>query len=776
MKLIICEKNKSAKRIAEILSNKKAKAESYYKIKYYKFDKNGEDVLVIGLKGHILALVFPPKYSDWKKVDLFDLVNAKAIKVPKLKSLIQLLKAKARKADEVIIATDFDREGELIGFDSINLIREVNPEIKIRRARFSALTSNDINKAFSNLEEPHYSLAMAGETRQEIDLSWGATLTRFISLVSNRLWKDYLSVGRVQSPTLAILVDREKKINEFVSYPYWQLRCEILKNDKKFFAYHERKRFSEREEAEKIFKKLEKSGKKGIVKSLKKKKSVKKPPSPFNTSSFLQEASKIGFSPSKAMKVAEDLYMGGYISYPRVDNTIYPSSLNLRKILKNIGNFEKISNLVEELLSQKELKPTRGKKFSPDHPPIYPTTVPDQKYVGNNGMKIYELISRRFMATLANRAIISNVKAKIEISNEIFLAKGSNIVDKGWMKFYPYLKIKEIFLPPLKVGDEVKIIKVEILNRETKPPPRFTQSRLIREMERLNLGTKSTRHEIIQNLYRRGYVQGNPVVPTKTGIVVVDVLKNHARKISSPEMTSDLENDMDKIASGEKNKEKVVKKSKQLLTNILTQLSESKEEIGKKIKVGIYEDKKIGNCPKCGSDLVIRKSKKTKKRFVGCANFPKCSQSYPIPQTGKIITTGEICQFCGAPVVKVIKRRIKPWNLCLDPDCPAKEKQKKDKNSKAKLKYKKEKKLENFGNCPSCGKQLVLREARKTKKRFLGCSNYPKCRMTFSIPQIGEIKPYKELCAECGFPQIELVSEDKTSKILCINKVCPTNK
>ncbi len=234
---------------------------------------------------------------------------------------------------------------------------------------------------------------------------------------------------------------------------------------------------------------------------------------------------------------------------------------------------------------------------------------------------------------------------------------------------------------------------------------------------------------------------------------------------------------MNKIASGEKNKEKVVKKSKQLLTNILTQLSESKEEIGKKIKVGIYEDKKIGNCPKCGSDLVIRKSKKTKKRFVGCANFPKCSQSYPIPQTGKIITTGEICQFCGAPVVKVIKRRKKPWNLCLNPDCPAKEKQKKDKNSKAKLKYKKEKKLENFGNCPSCGKQLVLREARKTKKRFLGCSNYPKCsRMTFSIPQIGEIKPYKKLCPECGFSQIELISEDKTSKILCINKSCSTNK
>jgi len=773
MKLIICEKNKSAKRISEILSNRKAKRESYCNIKYYSFKQNSKNVLVIGLRGHILSLEFPPEYENWQKVDLFDLLNAKAIKIPKSKSLVRLLKAKAKKASKAIIATDFDREGELIGFDAISLIKDVNPEIIVKRARFSALTSGEIKKAFSNLEEPYFSLAMAGETRQEIDLSWGATLTRFISLASKRLWEDYLSVGRVQSPTLAILVEREKKINEFIPHPYWQIRCEISKNDQKFFAFHKKKRFNKREEAEKIFKKLEE---KGIVKSIKNVIRKKNPPAPFNTNSFLQEASKIGFSPAKAMKIAEDLYIGGYISYPRVDNTIYPPSLNFKKILKSIKKFEKISYLVEELLVQEELKATKGNKFSSDHPPIYPTSVPDKKVVRSNEIKIFELISRRFMATLAEKAVISNVNAKIEISKEPFLANGSYIVKEGWMKFYPYIKIKEVFLPPLKEGDILKILKSEILDKETKPPPRYTQGKLIREMERLNLGTKSTRHETIQNLYKRGYIQGNPVVPTKTGIVVVDVLKNHAQKISSPEMTSDLEKDMDKIASGKESKEKIVEKSRKLLSEILTQLSVSKKEIGEKIKKGIYEDKKLAVCPECGKDLAIKRNRKTKKRFVGCTNYPKCLQTYPLPQKGKIISTGEICKYCNTPIIKVVMKRKRPWNLCLNPDCPAKENKIKDEDSKKKFKSKAKEEVKKFVKCPNCEGELVLRTAKKTKMRFLGCSNFPKCRTTFSIPQIGEIKPFIDICSECGFPQIEVISKDKISKILCINPSCSKNK
>jgi len=773
MKLIICEKNQSAKRISEILSRKKAKRESYYKNVYYSFKWDDENVLVMGLRGHILTLEFPPEYENWQKVEPFNLISAETMKVPKSKSLIKLIKEKAKKASEVIVATDFDREGELIGFDVISLIKKVNPEVKIKRARFSTLTSDDINKAFSNLEEPHFSLAMAGETRQEIDLYWGAILTRFISLASKRLWENYLSAGRVQSPTLTILAEREKKIAEFKTTPYWQIRCEISKDKQNFFAFHKKRKFNNREEAEKILNKL---SERGIVKSVNQVKRVKKPPSPFNTTSFLQEAAKIGFSPTKAMNVAENLYMGGYISYPRVDNTVYPSSLNLRKVLQRLKKFKKISDLAEELLIKKRLIPTKGSKISSDHPPIYPTRVPDKKVISSDQMRIFELVSRRFISTLANKAIILSVNVKIEISKEIFLANGLQIVDEGWMKFYPYIKTKEIYLPPLKEGDELNVLNSEILDKETKPPARYTQSKLINKMEKLNLGTKSTRHTIIQNLYNRGYIYNNPIITTKTGIVVADVLKNHAEKISSSEMTSDLENDMDRIASGKENKEKVVKKSKQLLNDILIQLSDSKNEIGEKIRTGVYEDKRIAECPKCGKDLIIIKSRKTRKRFVGCSNYPDCSQAYPIPQKGRIFSTGEICKYCNTAIIKIVVKGRKPWNLCLNPDCPSKKDKSIEKYPEQKLKGKTKKELETFGKCPNCKNDLVLRTARKSKKIFLGCSNYPKCKTTFSIPQSGEIKPNEKLCDVCGFPQIEIISEDKTSKILCINRSCSTNK
>jgi len=773
MKLIICEKNQSAKRISEILSRKKAKRESYYKNIYYSFKWDNENALVMGLRGHILTLEFPAEYENWQKVEPFNLINAETMKVPKSKSLIKLIKEKAKKASEVIIATDFDREGELIGFDVISLIKKVNPEVGIKRARFSTLTSDDINKAFSNLEKPHFSLAMAGETRQEIDLYWGAILTRFISLASKRLWENYLSAGRVQSPTLSILAEREKKITEFKPTPYWQIRCEISKDKQNFFAFHKKKKFNNREEAEKILNKLSENG---VIRSVNQVKRVRKSPSPFNTTSFLQEAVKVGFSPARSMKLAEKLYMGGYISYPRVDNTVYPSSLNLKKILQRLKKFKKISDLVEELLIKKKLIPTKGSKISSDHPPIYPTLVPDKNVISSEQMRIFELVSRRFMSTLARKAIILRINVKIEISKEIFLANGLQIVDEGWMKFYPYIKTKEIYLPPLEEGDELNVLNSEILNKETKPPARYTQGKLINEMEKLNLGTKSTRHTIIQNLYNRGYIYNNPIITTKTGIVVANVLKNHAEKISSSEMTSNLENDMDRIASGKESKEKVVKKSKKLLNDILIQLSDSKNEIGEEIKKGVYEDRKIGKCPKCGKDLIIRKSKKTKKRFVGCSNYPDCSQSYPIPQKGKIFPTGEICKYCKTPIVKIVIRGKKPWKLCLNPDCPSK----KDKNSKKytenKLRSKTKKELETFGKCPNCKNDLVLRTARKSKKRFLGCSNYPKCKTTFSIPQSGEIKPHEKLCDVCGFPQIEVISEDKTSKILCLNRSCSKNK
>lgn len=666
--LIVSEKNIAAKRLAELLGGRyeEKKAGS---VALYDFKLDGRDCTVVGLKGHILKVDFPLTYANWQEVDPAELINAQIVKVPTQKAIINTLKKEAKAADELIIATDFDREGELIGVDAVNQIKEVK-DLPVKRARFSALTKEEITRAFSQLESVYYNLAQAGEARQDIDLVWGATLTRFLSLASTRLGKNFLSVGRVQSPTLWLIVEREKEREAFVPQTYWQLKVVFEFKGQNYEASHKTERFWSKEEVEQILNKL---GDTGTVVSVKTTKRSVAPPAPFNTTSFLAAAASLGFSPAKAMNIAETLYMNGYISYPRVDNTVYPESLGLRDILKTVAASPEIGGLAEEIAAQKELKPTRGKKKATDHPPIHPTGAAKKEQLSGPEWKIYELVVRRFLATLAPSAEMESKRIDFEVNGEPFFVRGSVIKQPGWLRYYPYGQHKDDLVPDLTKGEQVKIVKPKLEEKQTQPPARYSQGSLIQKMEELGLGTKATRHAIIQNLYDRSYIHSDPIVPTELGIAVAEALKKHAQKIASPEMTAELEREMDLIADGKKSREEVVEHSRQLLAQVMLTLKEKKEQVAQEIKGGILTDKIVGKCPKCGSNLRIIRAKKSKKRFVGCSGYPDCQVTYPLPQFGDVIGTGEICEPCGSPKVKIINKGKRPWELCLDPNCPTKE-------------------------------------------------------------------------------------------------------
>lgn len=666
--LIVSEKNIAARRLAQLLggSYREEKAGS---VAIYRFQLNGQECIAVGLKGHILKVDFPVNYANWQEVDPADLINAQIVKVPTQKAIINTLKKQAKEADEVIIATDFDREGELIGVDALNQIRQIK-DVPVKRARFSALTKEEIEKAFSHLESIYYSLAQAGEARQDIDLIWGATLTRFLSLASTRLGKNFLSVGRVQSPTLWLIVAREKEREAFIPQTYWQLKIVFEYLGQKFTASHKTERFWSKEEVDKVLNKL---GDKGEVTSVKITKRTVEPPAPFNTTSFLAAAAGLGLSPAKAMNIAETLYMNGYISYPRVDNTVYPESLGLRDILTTISASEVVGVLAQEIAQQKELKPTRGKKKTTDHPPIHPTGVAKKEQFSAQEWKVYELVARRFLATLAPPAQVETKRIDIDVNGEPFFLRGSVIRQAGWQRYYPYGQQKEEQLPELTKGDVVKVMAPKVEEKQTQPPARYSQGALIQKMEELGLGTKATRHAIIQNLYDRGYIHSDPIVPTELGIAVAEALKKHAEKIASPEMTAELEQEMDLIAEGSKSREEVVEHSRQLLAQIMLTLQAKKDEVAQEIRGGILTDKTVGNCPNCGKNLRIIRAKKSKKRFVGCSGYPNCQVTYPLPQFGDVVATGELCAVCGSPKVKIITKGKRPWELCLDPKCPTKE-------------------------------------------------------------------------------------------------------
>ena len=668
MKLVICEKNIAARRIAYILSSGQVKSNHLGKIPVYSFTKNNEPWTVIGLKGHIINLDYPSGFNQWNKIPPHELIEVEPLKNVSEKGIASALKTLVKDTPSLIVATDFDREGELIGVEVVDLLRSYNPAItQIKRARYSAITPFEINTAFDNLTEVDYNLSYAGEARQVIDLVWGAVLTRFISLTSRRLGRDFLSIGRVQSPTLALLVEREKEIKTFIPKPYWVLLAQ-LKKDKLFDTTHEHGVFREEQPAQELYTKI-KDSKEALVKEVKKIVANELPPAPFNTTTFIQAASYLGFPAAKAMSIAEELYMMGLTSYPRTDNTVYPPSLNINSILQKLSE-ARFSKEVKEIQTNGRNYPTRGKQQTTDHPPIHPVDAPSKK-LGADQEKIYELICRRFFATLAKDAISETTDVWFDISGEKFIVSGYRLVEANWKHLYPYFKEKKKQLPELLEGEKLEIMKITIKKDSTKPPQRYTQGALIAKMEQLSLGTKSTRHEIISKLYYRKYVIGGTPTPTSTAIAVVDALINC--DVVKSKMTAELEADMNDIAEGKKTLEETVRESRSMLTKVMEELEPEKEKIKENINNAVKAQNTIGPCPKCGKSLMVRISKKG-KRFVGCSGYPDCTNTYSLPQQGGLTMTTKLCDACNTPVVQVKMKDRRAWDLCINSDCPKKKK------------------------------------------------------------------------------------------------------
>jgi DNA topoisomerase-1 len=758
VRLIISEKNIAAKRIAEILAVGASKADKVHTTPVYRFRRDGDDWVSIGLKGHIMAVDFPPEFSKWSLEDLPALVDAPVMKNPAEKGIIQSLRSLAKKADDVIIATDFDREGELIGSDARGIVLESNPGLPVSRVRFSAITKEEIERAFAEPGELSDSLAQAGESRQDIDLIWGAVLTRYLTLahqkITRRPFGDVLSSGRVQTPTLKLIVDREAERDAFVPQDYWTVKGTFEEAGEQVVASHATDRFKSEAAASAVMEAVS-GATTGTVKTAQSTRRQQAAPVPFNTTALMAAAASEGISPARTMQVAESLYMSGLMSYPRVDNTMYPPSLDLKGILREL---EKVPAYHEHAarLGSGALTPTRGPKETTDHPPIHPTGAGDPDKLDGQAWKIYNLVARRFMATLSGPATIEGTKVEIDVAGEIFVAKGDVVVAAGYRAVYPYGLKKDEHLPAMKQGQQVAFLGAAMEQKATQPPARYTQGKLIQEMERLGLGTKATRHDIIQGLYDRKYVTGDPTEPTCKGITVVGALAEHAARITTPDMTCELDAEMDAIANARSTRETVVDHSRQLLGEVIRNLIPIAEQVGETLKSATDEDSKVGKCPVSGHDLAIKFSPRNRSYFVGCMGYPDCPQTYPLPKNAKFEAVEEMCGTCGTPQVKVIQFKKRPRLMCLNPDCPTK------KGPEIMV-----------GKCPSCGGELKVMYSQ-VGSRYVRCGNYDAKThpVSYPLPQSGEIEATDETCEPCGAPKIVVHTRKGPWKI-CIDPECP---
>ncbi len=577
MILILAEKPLAGERIARILSGGKAKRHLFRKHPYWTFKFRGEDAVLVPLKGHILDVDFPEEFSRWKEEDLEKLVDVPLKQVITEKTVSALLRSLAPHVDTIIIATDADREGEAIGLEAAELVmKEKGKRVPVYRARFSAITKQEILKAFESLELPDRNLAESAFARREIDLLWGAVLTRALSLLTGRRGKEFLSVGRVQSPTLALVVEREREIEQFKPIPYWVLEALLEKDGKSFKATYAEGQIWQEFMAKMLYQSVE-GAKEGEVFRLERREENVARPVPFDTTTFLREANHLlGLSAAEAMAIAEELYMKGLISYPRTDNQSYPPSLDLREIVKMLAKIPEYAPYAQELLMQDVFRPSSGRKTE-DHPPIHPVGVPEK--LSRKEKAVYDLIVRRFLATLFPPGIIERVRVHIRINGVPFVAESRRIIQKGWLAVYPN-NVKESALPPLQRGDILAVKKVQLLKKQTQPPKRFSQGELVRRMEALMLGTKSTRAEIVAKLFARKYIQGKKAIrPTELGKTLVEVLSKYAPDIVTPDMTAKLEQELEKIAKGEKDKESVVNESRKLLRKVLEEILQRKGDI-----------------------------------------------------------------------------------------------------------------------------------------------------------------------------------------------------
>ena len=703
MTLIVTEKNNSAKKIAEILGGGGASADKTYKVPYYRWSDAGGEQMTIGLKGHVLGPAFPEGYSNWQKTDLHDLIDAELVKEATDKNVVKAIKKVAKEADELVIATDFDREGELIGLEALEEMLDANPALgsrqgtsdgtlRIKRARYSALTKEEIERAFANLDELSYPLANAGAARQDIDLLWGATLTRAVSLATRRFGSNFLSVGRVQSPTLALVVERELERRAHVAKPFWELFAKFQHPDGSFEAHHATDKFWEKAEADAA---LAGTSSPGVVRSVTAKKNTRKPPAPYNTTAFTTDASsRLGITPAGAMRIAEDLYMDGFISYPRTDNTVYPVSLPVRELVASLVRIEEFSAAAG--LLDGELRATRGKKETTDHPPIYPTQAIHPGALEGPRRRVYELVVRRFLATFSPPMVSESTRADIEAGSQTYFVRGSVVVDPGYAAIYTYARSPDEEIPKLEEGQRLELDgEPWIVDKETQPPSRISQGKLIEMMEERGLGTKATRAEIIQKLYDRGYVYANPPVPSETGIAMYEAFRKYVPRMATPEMTAQLEQEMDRIAAGELKKADVVGDSRDLLHRTWSEIEERREDLAKVVWAGMDQDRILGPCKVCeeagrtkedGSPNMLRiiRAKKSGKRFVGCGGWSaeggpdSCDQTFPLPQRGDVFRLEDRCSVCDrTPRLKVVPFRGRAWNLCLNDECPSMEEMKK---------------------------------------------------------------------------------------------------
>ncbi len=686
--------------------------------------------------GHIRDL---PK-SNRKAIDIkegfvphYEIAKGKEKVVSEIKSL-------AKKADQVFLATDPDREGEAIAWH----IKETCGLKDPKRIAFHEITEHAIKDALAHPRTIDQNLRKAQEARRVLDRLVGYDL-------SGLIWKKVrygLSAGRVQSPALRIIMEREREIRAFVPEKYWVITAATTTPSKGSLVLTCEEEPKTEAEAERIMA----AGRKGSwqVMDIKQTETKRSPRAPFTTSTLQQTASsRLGYSPSRTMSIAQKLYEQGLITYMRTDSvTVSAEALPLiyRTIEQRYG---------KEYLLPRAYK-TKSKSAQEAHEAIRPTSFANQSAGSSEDQKrLYRLIWERTVSSqMADARILkTKVTANIDTTGTIpdFAVIGSMTVFPGWLAADTGARGEETEIPKIQNGEKLTLNDIQSEGKQTEPPGRYTEAGLVKELEKREIGRPSTYASIIRTIEERGYVtkEGKALHPTDTGEVVSDFLEKNFANYISDSFTADMENKLDAIAEGKEEYEEMLR----TFYGPFTKDVKAKEKIEKLTNLG-DADPSI-KCPVCGGPMVIKLAKNGK--FLSCANFPKCVGARKLD--GSIMEgpkeTGETCPECKTG--KLVEREGRYGKFVSCSNWPKCKYIKKSAEEEAKAK--------TGVTCPKCGTGEIV-ERRGRFGPFYSCSNYPKCDFAMKA------RPTGKKCELCGSLMME---GTKTIPDRCSNKACPNH-
>jgi DNA topoisomerase-1 len=729
----------------------------------------GKDFQVLASYGHVRDLI--------PKEGAVDPAHGFAMKyqvIDRNEKHVQAIAKALRQADELYLATDPDREGEAISWHLLELLKEGKAlkDKPVHRVVFHEITQQAVKDAIAHPRDLSADLVNAQQARRALDYLVGFNL-------SPVLWRKIrpgLSAGRVQSPALRLIVEREEEIERFQAREYWTVEAQVDKQRQAFTAKLiqlagekvEQFTLTTQAQAQAAQDRLVKvAGGHLRVIDVQRKQRRRNPAAPFITSTLQQEAArKLGFTAKRTMRIAQQLYEGidlggntvGLITYMRTDATAL-AEVAIAEIRYYIGERYGAAQLPDK----PRVYRTSSKNAQEAHEAIRPTSIANDPerisaFLTDEQRKLYELIWKRTVACQMIHATYNTIAVTLAAGDQsdLFRANGQTLVNPGFLAVYqegrdekPGEDDEELELPPLEVGDLLNLQEIVIAQHFTEPPPRFTEAALIKSLEEQGIGRPSTYASIISTLQEREYVRMDRkrFIPTDVGRIVNKFLTQYFTSYVDYQFTARLEDELDAISRGEKNWVPVLE---DFWTPFKERVDDTMEKVSRKDVTTQALDEA---CPKCGKPLTIRLGRRG--RFIGCSGYPECDYTRNLDEGESAekepmqLIEGRQCPDCGAPLAMRSGRYGKFIGCSAYPQCRHIEPLEKPQDTQV--------------QCPECKQGTLLQRKSRYGKLFYSCSNYPKCKYAVWNP------PLAEPCPQCHWPILTL----KTTKRRGVEKVCP---